>query len=231
MDWKPVQRALGVKVDGDDGPATWGALLGAAAGRPGAAVCLLRGRSLARHPELQTRLRIADFLSNVTHETGDFTFLREVMTYSTAQRIRDTWPRRFASVSAAAPYVRQPVKLGNYVYARPEEGNTRPGDGYLFRGGGDIQTTFANGFRRASDDVGIDLYANPDRISDPAVAILTAVGYYTRNRLWALAEQGFHQQCRAKLNTGSPSTPRERINGMDDVDRRRTRILALMGQG
>jgi putative chitinase len=227
MNWKPVQRALGLKDDGDDGPATWGALVGFAASRPGAAVCLLRGKALARHPDLQTPARVADFLSNVPHETMDFRFLREVLTYSTPERIRETWPSRFKTTAAAIPYVRQPVKLGNFVYDRPKEGNVRPGDGYLFRGGGDIMTTFANGFRTASDDVGIDLYAEPDRIADPAVAILTALGYYKRNGAWKLIDAGLTQQWRGKLNTGNPNTPRSGIIGMADVDLRRARILKL----
>lgn len=227
MDWRPAQRRLGVTPDGDDGPATWGALVGFSANRPGAAVCLLRGRALARNKALQTPDRVADFLGNVSHETGNFTSLREVMTYSTALQIRKTWPSRFPSVTSAVPYVRNPVALANFVYARPSEGNTRPGDGWLFRGGGDIQTTFANGYRAASEDVGFDLYAKPDRIAEPGAAILTALGYYRRNNLWQYVDVGLTQQCRSLLNTGSAYTPRAKILGMDDVDNRRRRILGL----
>lgn len=226
-EWKRAQGRLGVAQDGDDGPATWGALVGFVARRPGAAVCLLRGRALARSPVMFSPERIADFLANVSHETSDFTKLREAMSYSTAERIRKTWPSRFPTLASAQPFVRNPVALANKVYDRPKEGNTRPGDGWRFRGGGDIQTTFANGYRRASADVGIDLYAEPDRIAEPGVGILTALGYYFRNRLWDYVDTGRTTACRAVLNTGNENTPRARIIGIDDVDARRRRILDL----
>lgn len=228
-EWMRAQARLGVPVDGDDGPTTWGALVGYAAQRQGAEACLARGRSLARHAELQTPARVADFLANTAHESGNYTRGRELMSYTSAARIREMWRTRFPTVASAQPYVRQPEKLANFVYARPREGNTQPGDGWRFRGGGDIQVTFRNGYRAASADVGFDLEASPERIIEPGPAILTALGYYRRNGLWALVDAGRTTACRARLNTGNADTPRSRINGMDDVDLRRGRILRLFG--
>lgn len=41
-------------------------------------------------------------------------------------------------------------------------GNTRPGDGPLFKGRGYVQLTWANNYKKAGKKIGVDLYANPD---------------------------------------------------------------------
>lgn len=66
-------------------------------------------------------------------------------------------------------------ELGGYDYCermygpfgkRPQTarqmGNTRRGDGYLFRGRGYVQCTWANNYIRAGQLIGVDLYNNPD---------------------------------------------------------------------
>lgn len=214
-------------IDNDFGPASWGALLCYAARSKGSANCVARGRAIARAPEWTSVPRICHFVAETCHESGRYTRMREGMSYSTAQRIRDTWPSRFPNLAAAQPYVRNPVALANKVYARPEEGNTQPGDGWRFRGGGDIQTTFRNGFKRASADVGIDLVANPDRIAEPSVSILTALGFWRRNGIFAYVDRGEFQRARSVTNTGKPDTPRSRINGVAEVAAERNRLLDL----
>lgn len=51
-----------------------------------------------------------------------------------------------------------------------EMGNTAAGDGYRYRGRGYVQLTWKNNYRQASDLVGVDLVADPDRAMDPALA-------------------------------------------------------------
>lgn len=234
MDWKPAQLQLKATgyytglVDNDPGPGTWAALLGfAARARPGLAIHALRGRALARQPEWEAAGRVCHFVAETCHESAGYTRMREAMSYSTAQRIHDVWPTRFPTVASAASYVRNAEKLANFVYARPKEGNTEPGDGWRYRGGGDIQTTFKNNFRAASEEAGVDLVAYPERISDPDVAIRTALGFYRRNGVFAFLARGEYQRARALVNTGSSETPRSKIKGIDEVDRGRMRLLDL----
>lgn len=91
--------------------------------------------------------RLSAFLGQCSAESG-FAELAENMNYS-AQRIVAIWPRRFKSVNDAKPYAHNPEKLGNKVYSRRlGNGDENSGDGYRFRGHGDIQTTGRDAFQR-----------------------------------------------------------------------------------
>jgi putative chitinase len=52
-----------------------------------------------------------------------------------------------------------------------ELGNTEPGDGYLFRGGGDVMVTGRGHFRRFGELLDIDLEGHPELVTDPAVSL------------------------------------------------------------
>jgi putative chitinase len=49
-------------------------------------------------------------------------------------------------------------------------GNTRPGDGVLFSGKGDIQLTWASNYIKFSPLLGVDLYGNPSLALDPVIS-------------------------------------------------------------
>lgn len=49
-------------------------------------------------------------------------------------------------------------------------GNTQRGDGFLFRGRGDVQLTGRRNYTLASKKLGIDLITNPDRALEPTIA-------------------------------------------------------------
>lgn len=79
------------------------------------------------------------FLSNCLQESSEFAHKEENMNYS-AERLTKVWPGRFPTIDSAAPYAHQPGKLANLVYGG-RMGNTEPGDGSYFKGGGFIGIT------------------------------------------------------------------------------------------
>ena len=86
--------------------------------------------------QITTPLRIAAFIAQGAHESGELKELIENMNYS-APRIIQVWPSRFHTLEAALPYEHQPEKLGNNVYAnRMGNGGPESGDGYRYRGRG-----------------------------------------------------------------------------------------------
>lgn len=81
-----------------------------------------------------------EFIANLAVECGEFTRFEENLNYS-AERLIQVWPQRF-STQNAVDYAHNPKKLAEKVYGgRKDLGNTQPGDGYNFRGGGPIQMT------------------------------------------------------------------------------------------
>jgi len=105
-----------------------------------------------REYEINTANRIAGFMAQTGHESADFTVTEENLNYSVSALNR-VFPRYFGvGKRNAAEYARNPEKLANYVYmdefrsARGALGNTRPGDGWKFRGGGIKQLTGRNNY-------------------------------------------------------------------------------------
>jgi len=67
-------------------------------------------------------------------------------------------------------------------------GNTMPGDGYKFRGRGDIMITGRRNYAKASAKVGVDLVADPDKALDPLISAKIIVagmseGWFTGKKL------------------------------------------------
>jgi len=109
-------------------------------------------------------------LATQFHETGEkMVPVVENLNYTTAAQIRKTWPTRFASDAAAAPYVKNPQLLANKVYGG-RMGNVGANDGWTFRGRGGPQLTGRDMYRKAGDKLGIDLESNPDRMLEPDIS-------------------------------------------------------------
>src|SRR5712692_10955616 len=90
---------------------------------------------------INTPPRIAAFVAQVAHESGDFRYSEENLNYSW-RALRLTWPTRFLTDQIAQGYHRQPEKIANHVYAnRNGNGDEASGDGWRFRGRGLIEVT------------------------------------------------------------------------------------------
>lgn len=94
---------------------------------------------------IDTNNRIAGFMSQTGHESGDFKTIVENLNYSW-ERLREVFGSRYFPTDAIAKqYHRQPEKIANHVYNDANRsnkiGNVKVGDGWLFRGSGLIQLT------------------------------------------------------------------------------------------
>jgi putative chitinase len=122
------------------------------------------------------------FFGQTACETSGFTRLAENLFYTSTARLRQVWPSRFKSDEAAAPYVRNPRKLANLVYGG-RLGNTKPNDGYNFRGSSVIQTTGFTNFSHVRDKAKIDCVENPDLIRVMMGALEAGLVYWTDHGL------------------------------------------------
>lgn len=139
--------------------------------------------------EISTSTRMAAFLAQLAHESAETTRLSEGLSYSRAERLCAVWPKRFPTTDSAALYVKNPQALANYVYAnRGGNGDEASGDGWRYRGRGLFQLTFKDNYRLAGEALKLPLVTEPDRVTTPTVAALTAAHYWQRLGLNALAD-------------------------------------------
>lgn len=153
---------------------------------------------------------VAYMLATAYHEVGPALVpRRESLNYS-VQGLLDTFGRHRIMDAEAKRLGRQPGEksvpvarqrqIANIVYGgewgRKNLGNTQPSDGWDFRGGGYPQATGRANFARLGMLTGVPLVMSPERITEPAVAVVATVeamtvGLYTGKALsdYRLPEQ------------------------------------------
>jgi putative chitinase len=139
--------------------------------------------------EINTPPRIACFLAQIGHESGQLNRLSESLYYKTAARLVAVWPKRFPTEASAAPYVMNEEKLANFVYAnRIGNGPVESGDGYRYRGRGLIQITGRSNYADVGKALGADLLNQPDLLIEPTLAAMSAAFFWYGHGLNALAD-------------------------------------------
>ena len=118
-----------------------------------------------------SRQGAASILGQSFWETGQkMQPVAENLMYSAAG-LRTTFGKYFKTDDIAKKYEKNPVAIANRVYAnRMGNGDESSGDGWKFRGRGDIQITGKDNYQRMSGVVGVDLVSDPDRALDPAIS-------------------------------------------------------------
>lgn len=116
--------------------------------------------------KINTSLRLAHFLSQCGHESGQFNKVYENLNYGAAGLMK-TFPKYFPTETLAKNYERKPEAIGSRVYAsRMGNGNEASKEGYKFRGRGFIQLTGKDNYSALSAFLpGVDLVANPDLVA------------------------------------------------------------------
>jgi putative chitinase len=158
--------------------------------------------------EITTPSRIAAFLAQLAHESGQLTRLSENLNYS-AKRLTQVWPNRFPTLEKAAQYEKNPQKLANYVYAmRLGNGDEASGDGWNYRGRGPIQLTGRGNYRAAGLGIGLPLENEPGQLEYPGPAALSAAWFWKSHGLNELADDQNDDN-----NSEDFKTITKRING------------------
>lgn len=170
--------------------------------------------------EINTPNRQACFLGQCGHESGGFKHLSENLNYS-AHALHAVWPSRFPTEASAEPYHRQPEKIANKVYSgRLGNGDEASGEGWKYRGRGLIQLTGKANYHAAGEVLGQDLVADPERVAEPMLAVLTAGWFWDAHKLNTLADKLDHEAITRKINGGT--------NGIDDRIKRSQEALAVL---
>ena len=133
--------------------------------------------------------RLAHFLSQVAHESGNFKFVNENLNYS-SKGLMAIFKKYFPTEALAITYQRKADKIANKVYAsRMGNGDEASGDGYKFRGRGYIQLTGKDNYKAFSDFIGEDCVANPDLVATK-YPLTSAAFFFHKNKLWDICDKG-----------------------------------------
>ena len=134
---------------------------------------------------INTPLRLAHFLSQANHESGDMKYIEENLNYS-AKRLLQVFPKHFKTLEEAKKYEYKPEKIANKIYAnRMGNGDEASCDGWRYRGRGPIQLTGKNNYILFANWVkNKDIINNPDLIlKDNDLLVLTAFFYWDYRKI------------------------------------------------
>lgn len=147
-------------------------------------------RTLFNAYHINTDLRISHFMAQLEHESGGLKPKAENLNYS-QEGLLDTFGKYFNnSPKEALKYQRQPERIANKVYAnRMGNGNEASGDGWKYRGRAFFQLSGKNNYLVLSKDTKIDCYNNPDILLEEPNAIISALWYWGKRKLNALADK------------------------------------------
>ena len=119
--------------------------------------------------------RVAAFIAQVGHESGQLRFVREI------------W----------GPTAQQAGYEG-----RADLGNTVPGDGSKYRGRGLIQITGRANYTASGEALGLDLLSKPELLEQPQHAAMSAAWFWSTRGLNTLADQGEFMKITRRINGG-----------------------------
>lgn len=174
--------------------------------------------------KINTCVKKAFFLAQITKETGYFSRADENLYYTTEGALHSFWskdshPRLYSNPSE---FFKNPEKLANYVYRNvAENGDETSGDGYKYRGRGLIQITRKKGYRRFGEYAGKDLVANPDLLLSDLDLTTRSAGWYWKHGV--LLKDGSEKDLNTVAAKGDFKETTRLVHGStDDVTARET---------
>ena len=152
--------------------------------------------------DITNPLRIAAFIGQAGHESGNFRMLEENLNYR-AETLMKVWPKRFPTLEFAKQYEKNPKKIANSVYAnRMGNRDEVSGDGFRFKGRGLFQLTGHAGYYHAGQALGEDFVMQPELVATPMYAALTAGWFWDVQKLNQYADSRDYKTMTKKINGG-----------------------------
>jgi len=151
---------------------------------------------------IDTPQRIAAFLAQCAHESGNFVFLKENLNYKWAS-LRKVFPKYFPTDELAQAYEKQPERIANRIYgSRMGNGNEASGDGYRYCGRGLIQLTGRNNYEAFADSI----ESTPEEVSAYLEtfegAVQSACWFWETNNLNQFADTDDIKTMTRRINGG-----------------------------
>jgi len=133
--------------------------------------------------------RLAHFMAQIAHESGNFQLVTENLNYS-AEGLLRVFPKYFKDKATADAYARKPEMIGSRVYAnRMGNGDEASKEGFKFRGRGYIQLTGKDNYKAFSQFIREDCVANPELVATK-YPMDSAIWFFDKNKLWDICDKG-----------------------------------------
>ena len=171
--------------------------------------------------DINTPLRVAHFIAQCAHESGNFVFIKENLNYR-ADSLMKTFKRYFPTLDLAQQYEKKPEKIANRVYAnRMGNSDEASGDGWRYCGRGLIQLTGKDNYTFFAGSLGISVEDASEYLATFEGAAQSACWFWESNNLNAVADAGDIKKMTKIINGG--------YLGLEDRIRHYEHALHVMG--
>ena len=170
---------------------------------------------------IDTPQRVAHFIAQCAHESGNFRFIRENLNYSAAG-LQGTFRKYFPTPELAQQYARQPERIANRVYAsRMGNGPEESGDGWRYCGRGLIQLTGKDNYTFFAGSLGIPVEEAAEYLATFEGAAQSACFFWEQNNLNRFADANDVKGLTRAINGGQI--------GLEDRIKHTNHALHVMG--
>lgn len=171
--------------------------------------------------DINTPHRVAHFVAQCAHESGNFAFIEENLNYRAAS-LMATFKKYFPTQDLAQQYERKPQMIANRVYAnRMGNGDEASGDGWRYRGRGLIQLTGKDNYTFFAGSLGIPIEEAADYLGTFEGAAQSACFFWEQNKLNRFADANDVKGLTRAINGG--------FIGLEDRIRHTNHALHVMG--
>lgn len=147
---------------------------------------------------INTPLRLAHFLSQCSHESGNFRLTVENLNYG-SKGLLTVFKKYFPTQEKAKLYERKPEKIASLVYGgRMGNGVEATGEGWKYRGRGYIQLTGKNNYKAFDAVVPESVVQQPELVATK-YPLLSAAWYWNSRKINPVADQGATDEVVAKV--------------------------------
>ncbi len=174
--------------------------------------------------EIDTPQRIAAFIAQCAHESGNFRAIKENLNYR-AVTLRKLFPKYFPTDELAAAYANMSNKqeaIANRIYAnRMGNGPEESGDGYRYCGRGLIQLTGKTNYSLFAESLEISVEEASEYLQTFEGAAQSACWFWESNNLNRFADVGDIKGLTRAINGG--------FIGLEDRIKHYEHALHVMG--
>ena len=152
--------------------------------------------------EINTPLRVAHFVAQCAHESGNFVFIKENLNYKAAS-LQKIFSKYFPTAELAQQYANRPERIANRVYAnRMGNGDEASGDGFRYCGRGLIQLTGKDNYTFFAGSLDISVEEASEYLATFEGSAQSACWFWEHNKLNRFADANDTKGLTRAINGG-----------------------------